>query len=94
MKTYHVYIMSSPNKNSIYIGVTNDLQERVKQHKSKSTEGFTSKYNCIHLVYFELFNDINQAIKKEKQLKKWNRQWKNELINSMNPKWEDLAMLW
>jgi putative endonuclease len=86
--------MSSPNKNSIYIGVTNDLQIRVKQHKTKFTEGFTSKYNCIHLVYFESFNDINIAIKREKQLKKWNREWKNEIIIAENSNWEDLAELW
>lgn len=86
--------MSSPNKNSIYIGVTNNLQVRVNQHKSKSNDGFTSKYNCTQLVYFESFNDINQAITREKQLKKWNRQWKNELIISKNKEWEDLAKMW
>lgn len=62
--------MSSNNKNSIYIGVTNDLQNRVTQHKSKLIEGFTAKYNCVNLVYFEKFNDINVAIKREKQIKK------------------------
>ena len=94
MKTYFVYIMSSPNKNSIYIGVTNDLQRRVKEHKSKTIDGFTSKYNCIHLVHFESFNDIEKAIQREKQIKKWNRKWKNELILSENNDWLDLADSW
>lgn len=86
--------MSSPNKNSIYIGVTNDLQKRVIQHKSKTINGFTSKYNCVHLVYFESFNEISKAIAREKQLKKWNRKWKEELIFTTNKDWLDLAELW
>ena len=62
MKEYFVYIMSSNNKNSIYIGVTNDLQRRVKEHKNYINSGFSSKYNCVNLVYFEKFNDIEKAI--------------------------------
>ncbi len=94
MNSYYVYIVSSPNKNTIYIGVTNDLQRRIREHKSKSSKGFTAKYNCIHLVYFEEFNDINRAIKREKTLKKWNRKWKEELIQSTNKKWIDLSKSW
>ena len=69
MKVYYVYIMSSNNKNSIYIGVTNDLKRRVLEHKNHLNDGFSAKYNCVNLVYFEKFNDIETAIKREKQLK-------------------------
>ena len=86
--------MASNNSHTIYIGVTNNLKRRVLEHKSKTTDGFTKKYNCINLVYFEEFNQIDDAIRREKQLKKWNRQWKNDLINENNSEWKDLAIDW
>ena len=82
--------MSSNNKNSVYIGVTNDLELRVQEHKNKLVKGFTEKYNCVNLVYYEVHNQIIDAIYREKQLKNWNRVWKNELIEKDNPKWLDL----
>lgn len=86
--------MSSNNKNTIYIGVTNDVERRVYEHKNKLIKGFTEKYNCINLVYWEEYNQIDKAIYREKQLKKWNRKWKNELIEKMNPEWSDLSEQW
>lgn len=86
--------MSSTNKSKLYIGVTNDLKRRVMEHKNSSASGFTSKYNCVNLVWFESFNDIDSAIKREKKLKKWNREWKDELINKNNHLWVDLAIDW
>ena len=86
--------MSSNNSHTIYIGVTNNLKRRVIEHKSKTIDGFTKNYNCVNLVYFEEFNQIHDAIRREKQLKKWNRQWKNDLINENNSEWKDLAIDW
>ena len=94
MKVYYVYIISSNNKNSIYIGVTNDLKRRVLEHKNHLNDGFSAKYNCVNLVCFEKFNDIETAINREKQLKTWKREWKNELIKKSNPKFFDLAIDW
>lgn len=94
MNTYFIYILSSPNKSVLYIGVTNDLQRRIAEHKSKMFEGFSKKYNCTDLVYFEKHNQIEKAILKEKQLKKWKREWKENLINSENSDWTDLAKDW
>jgi len=90
MKIYHVYIMASDRNGTLYIGVTSDLEKRVYEHKHKLAEGFTKKYKCHNLVYFEETNSIEEAIKREKQIKKWNRQWKMRLIENFNPKWEDL----
>ncbi len=78
----------------IYIGVTSNLLKRVYQHKTKSLKGFTYKYNCDKLVYYETFTDINQAIAREKQLKAGNRKRKEDLINSLNPEWKDLSDGW
>ena len=86
--------MTNHNKTVIYIGVTSNLIKRVHQHKSKSLKGFTSKYNCDKLVYFETFSDIKQAIAREKQLKSGNRKRKEDLINSINPAWDDLSEDW
>ncbi len=87
---YYVYIMSSLQK-AIYIGVTNDLERRVSEHKAKIYEGFSKRYNCTILVYYEYFTDINEAIDREKQIKKWRREKKIWLIESENPNWKDLA---
>lgn len=74
----------------IYIGVTNDLKRRVFEHKEEKVDGFTKKYNVHKLVYFEHFTHIEYAIKREKQLKKWKRLWKNELVEKKNPNWDEL----
>jgi len=89
-----VYFMTSKNNNVLYIGVTSNLEKRVYQHKTKAYKGFTEKYNCNKLVYFEVFTDIKQAISREKQLKKGNRKRKDDLVNSMNPEWNDLSDGW
>ena len=90
--TYYIYIMSSLNNTTLYIGVTNDLERRVKEHKSGEIPGFTQKYNCCKLVYFEEYSDIDQAIEREKKLKKWRREKKDWLIRSKNPELIDLAI--
>ncbi|MDN4987212.1 GIY-YIG nuclease family protein [Bradyrhizobium arachidis] len=87
---YYVYILASKIGGTLYIGVTNDLIRRVAQHKSKLIESFTEKYDVAMLVYFEQFDDPENAIKREKRLKKWNRAWKVRLIEKDNPNWDDL----
>ena len=94
MKKSFVYFMSNKNNTVIYVGVTSNLVKRVYQHKTKVFKGFTSKYNCDKLVYFEEFNDINQAITREKQIKAGNRKRKEQLINSGNSDWNDLSDGW
>jgi len=94
MKQGYVYIMSNYNRNVLYIGVTNDLERRVKEHKSGKGSEFTSKYRCFYLVYFERIQGIEQAIKREKQLKNWKRIWKFNLIKEINPELKDLAEKW
>ncbi|HHS14507.1 MAG TPA: GIY-YIG nuclease family protein [bacterium] len=91
MKQYFVYILASQRNGTLYIGVTNDLIKRVYQHKNNIIKGFTDKYKVHHLVYYETTGDIESAIQREKQLKKWNRKWKLELIEKMNPEWNDLT---
>jgi putative endonuclease len=90
MKSYFVYILASKKNGTLYIGVTSDLIKRVWQHKNNLIDGFTKQYNMHQLVYFEDTSDVESAIKKEKQLKAWNRQWKINLIQKSNPTWEDL----
>jgi putative endonuclease len=92
--TYHVYILASKRNGTLYIGVTNDLERRVYEHKKNLIEGFTKKYNIHNLVYYEDVNDIHSALQREKQLKRWSRQWKIELIERFNPEWNDLARDW
>ena len=87
---YYVYILASKRNGTLYTGVTNNLFKRTWQHKNDLVDGFTKKYKVHHLVYFESYNDINEAIKREKCIKKWERKWKIELIEKMNPDWEDL----
>ncbi|WP_242204729.1 GIY-YIG nuclease family protein [Aestuariivivens insulae] len=94
MEKSYIYFMSNKNNTVIYIGVTSNLLKRVYQHKTKSLKGFTYKYNCDKLVYYETFTDINQAIAREKQLKAGNRKRKEDLINSLNPEWKDLSDGW
>lgn len=86
-----VYIMASPNRGTLYIGVTSDLQGRVSEHKSKFyPKSFTARYNCVMLVYYGDFTDINNAIAEEKRLKGCSRSYKEQLIDGMNPGWFDL----
>jgi len=90
MKMYHVYILASKRNGTLYIGVTNDIIRRVYEHKNDLINGFTKKYKVHMLVYYEHANDIYSAIQREKSLKKWERKWKIELIETMNPDWHDL----
>ncbi len=90
MKQIAVYMLSSKPNGTLYIGVTSDLIKRIWQHKNEITKGFTQKYGVKHLVWFEVHIDILSAIQREKQLKKWNRQWKIDLIRQTNPTWRDL----
>ena len=89
-KQYYVYIVSSYQSKQIYIGVTSDLKKRIWEHKNKVIKGHTEKYNKDRLVYFEVFEEIEVAIKREKQLKNWHRQWKLNLIEKENLEWKDL----
>jgi putative endonuclease len=91
MKNYYVYIMTN-NSKTLYIGMTDDLMRRVYEHKNKLIEGFTKKYNLTKLVYFETSNRIEDAIRREKQLKNWHRQWKINLIESVNKDWKDISL--
>ena len=93
MKEYYVYIMSN-KRNTLYIGVTNNLEQRVYQHKNKLIEGFTKKYNITQLVYFESGDDVTAAIEREKQIKGLLRNKKVELIKTLNPQWKDLSENW
>ena len=90
METYYVYMMANKNNNVLYIGVTNDLIRRVNEHKNGKIEGFTKKYNCHKLVWFQHTNDVTSAITKEKRMKKWKREYKENVIREMNPDWTDL----
>ncbi|OGD65846.1 hypothetical protein A2215_00830 [Candidatus Berkelbacteria bacterium RIFOXYA2_FULL_43_10] len=87
---YYVYILASGYNGTLYVGVTSDLIKRVYQHKNKLVEGFSNKYNVDKLVYYEPHQDVNEAITREKQIKKWNRTWKVRLIEKSNPEWDDL----
>jgi putative endonuclease len=85
-----VYLMASRKGGTLYLGVTRDLVRRVYQHKNKTLEGFTSRYTVDRLVWFETYDDPTTAIEREKDLKKWRREWKIQLINHSNPDWRDL----
>ena len=91
---YFVYILSNWNDSVLYIGVTSNLPRRLYEHRYGLVDGFTKKYNVHKLVYFEQTNDVYSAISREKQLKKWNRTKKNELIKKANPQWADLSKDW
>ena len=88
--SFYVYILSNKAKGILYIGITNNLTRRIYEHKQKTIEGFSKKYNLDMLVYTEEYSDPNAAITREKQLKNWHRQWKINLIESANPDWNDL----
>jgi putative endonuclease len=85
-----VYVLASKQNGTLYIGVTSDLAKRAWEHKNDLVEGFTKKYGVHRLVYYEMHEDMLSAITREKQLKKWNRAWKLELIEEKNPEWKDL----
>ncbi len=87
---YYVYILASKRNGTLYIGVTSDLVKRVYEHKSGLAEGFTKRYDVKNLVHYEQTSDVDAAIQREKQLKKWNRQWKIDLIEKHNPEWKDV----
>jgi putative endonuclease len=87
-----VYILASGHYGTLYIGVTSDLMARLWQHRNDTLPGFTSRYKVHRLVHFELFGDMEHAILREKQLKRWHQQWKINLINEANPDWHDLAV--
>jgi putative endonuclease len=89
-KQYYVYFLTNHSNKVIYIGVTNDLKRRVFEHKNKLVEGFTKRYNLVKLIYYEIFDDIENAILREKQLKGGSRQKKLDLINSFNCSWSEL----
>ena len=94
MNRYWVYIISNKYMSTIYTGVTNDIVRRIWEHRSGNIRGFTSRYKCGWLLYYEEFSDINQAIAREKQIKGWKRDKKIELIISLNPMRKDLANEW
>lgn len=95
MMSHYVYIMTNKNNTVLYTGVTNDLDERIKEHKLKTyPRSFTARYNCNKLVYIEGFDSSVEASTREKRFKKWNRAWKINLIEEMNPSWSDLSDNW
>ncbi len=92
MKVFYVYLLTNKNNTVLYTGFTDDLARRIDEHKRKVIpKSFTSRYNCDKLVYFEEFNTIDEGSKREKQLKRYKRVWKENLINENNPKWLDLS---
>ena len=92
-RTFYVYLLASKSRR-LYIGVTNNLERRLYEHKSKQLDGFTKQYNIDRLVYFEQTTDVLSAIAREKQIKGWNRSKKIHLIETANPAWEDLSAEW
>jgi len=91
---YFVYMVASNKNEALYIGVTNDLPRRVWEHRQGEVPGFTTKYHCSRLVYFESCGDVRSAIEREKQFKRWRREKKDKLVATMNPNWDDLAADW
>jgi putative endonuclease len=91
---FYVYILSNKKNGTLYIGMTNDLERRMFEHKHKIIDGFTKRYGLDKLIYFEQFQFVNDAIKREKRLKNWNRQWKIDMIEKENKDWNDLSFDW
>ena len=91
---YYVYILTNWDDSVIYIGVTGNLERRLYEHKNKLADGFTKKYNVNKLVYFESTSDVYSALSREKQLKKWTRVKKNQLVETLNPEWKDMSLSW
>ena len=90
--TYYVYLLTNWNNNVMYVGMTNNLERRMYEHKKKLLKGFTQKYNINKLVYFEETQEVNAAIMREKEIKKWRREKKDSLVNGENPQWKDLSL--
>lgn len=91
---YYVYMMTNNSHSTLYTGVTNNIERRVYEHKNKTADSFTKKYNCAKLIYLEDGNDIQGAIQREKELKGWKRFKKDALVSDMNPEWVDLSFKW
>lgn len=91
---YYLYIITNWNHKVMYVGITNDLERRIFEHKNKLIDGFTSKYNVNRLVYYEKTSDVKSAIEREKEIKKWRREKKNNLVVAGNPFWNDLSDEW
>ncbi|MBM9531801.1 GIY-YIG nuclease family protein [Desulfoprunum benzoelyticum] len=94
MHNYYVYILTNWNNKVLYVGVTNDLERRLQEHRMKLVPGFTEKYNVNKLVYFEETQDIVAAVEREKEIKKWRREKKDALVAGSNPEWKDLSEGW
>lgn len=90
MNNYYVYILASKRNGTLYVGATNDLKRRIYEHKNGLIEGFTKKYKVRHPAHFERTNEINSALRREKQIKTWKRKWKLDLIEAANRNWDDL----
>jgi putative endonuclease len=90
-KAYYVYLLTNWNNKVMYVGMTNDLQRRIYEHKEKSVKGFTKKYNVNKLVYYEQTSDVDAALNREKEIKKWRREKKDSLVENTNPLWRDLS---
>ena len=93
-KVYYVYILANQSRKVLYTGITNNLRRRLFEHKTGYNNGFTKKYNVHYLMHYETFHDVRLAIKREKQIKKWYRRQKDELISKSNPEWKDLSTEW
>lgn len=91
---YYVYLLTNWNDRVMYVGVTNDLRRRLYEHRNKLVPGFTEKYKVHKLVYFEQTEDVRVALEREKEIKKWRREKKNQLVNRVNPRWKDLSLEW
>ncbi len=91
-KKYFVYILSNKNRTTLYVGVTGNIKERLRQHSSKENRGFTNKYNCTDLLYYEKYDYVNEAIRREKQIKKYSRSKKDNLIMKLNPEAKSLNL--
>jgi len=89
---YHVYILTNKNKTVLYIGFTGNLAQRIEQHKLRTADAFTKKYNATILIYVEEFQDVNEARARERAMKKWNREWKEKLINESNSNWDEILI--
>ena len=94
INTYYVYCLTNWNHKVMYVGITNNIERRIYEHKNKLVRGFTEKYNLNKLVYFEETQDVHAAITREKEIKKWRREKKNTLVEMVNPNWKDLSEEW
>ena len=90
-EAFYVYIMACNTRSTLYIGMTNSLLARIQQHRRQESRGFSAQYHTLHLVYYEVFNDVRDAIARETQIKKWRREKKDWLVERMNPRWDDLS---